>query len=214
MKPNRLLLFLVSILIVFILFPVLVLSQDGEITYFDYKIIQDINLTNNVSDIKTINMFWIDENRLLFQADRQVSLILNPNKPEETVSKGLTNYLWVLGENRFSHFTYIKDLDVIMLVEETPPKLLIFDGKGNNYKIIDELSGEDYKAEFIKSNRKILILANKEIAFYDYALSKYEKPIKNVGRYAYYPDTNELLVFYNTNKETDPKKESVMILLY
>ncbi len=195
---------IVIILSFVLLMPITSLSQ--EIIDIDYKIQTNIPLkVSEISEIRSLDMVWINDEKLVFREDRQVTMYTNPDNPEISKDVRMTNFLWDFGEGKYSNITHIEELDIIVLVEETPdPSLQVFNLEGVYVKtILGFITGEDYKAEYIQSAGKILILANKRLFLYDYGREETIDLAEDVYDFKYYPQSNEIFALIN-NDDTNP----------
>lgn len=197
-------LLLVFILAIIICLPAVLFSQEEEQEEYEYKLKYQIPLlVNSIEELKSFNIYWIDKNRMLYSIDRAVKMVTNPSDPSKIQEKSLTKDLRVLEDGTISHFQYIRELDVIILSEETPEHVLnIFDGKGEFLKTIaEDLYGGDFKAEYIEANNKILILISEKLLLYDHNTKSSTKITENVYDYKYYPETKEIIIFKNIDEE-------------
>ncbi len=196
----RILKSLFLLIVILFLLPLSVMSQ--EIIDIDYKLQTDIPLkVSEINQIRSLDMIWINDEKLVFREDRQVTMFTNPDNPSIRKDERLTNFLWDFGEGKYSNITYIEELGVIILVEETPdPSLQVFNLDGVYVKtILDFITGNDYKAKYLKTVKKILILANKNLILYDYDREESNIIAENVYDFKYFQESNEIFVLLNTD---------------
>lgn len=218
MRKNHILFIIIFCILVFLPAVISFSQVTGKYQYVNKVLLS----MKNMSDIESVELYWMDENRVIMVQDRQVMILTNDfetegkggddatditdeNQEGPIKVKKVTNFLWVLDSGVYSPIEYIKELDLILLVEETPePRLQMFNGNGDfMHTVSDTLMYQDFRIEYIKELGKVVILVNQNLLFYDYNNNEFTPIADNVFDYTYYPETKEVLLLETNQDNTD-----------
>lgn len=198
-----------SFILISLLFLFLPISQvlGQEIIGIEYEDAENstkLVSENSFENIVDFEIIWVNNNSLLYQDNRFASIVMNPTSKENFIKKPVFNFIWALGKT-YSHYTYIEELELVLLAVETPARLEVYDSKGRflEKEVCELIETVDYRAEYVRSRNEILVLANYKLFYYDNETENIDNIMDNVFDYTYYPETDEILILQNVSEQTE-----------